>query len=117
MPGDNVEMTLYIPLCFLLIKSQLPARHFRDMLYIPLCFLLILHSGGLVLNHISLHSTMFSINQPGNKIHLTGGNPLHSTMFSINLKLRGLKLSLKGPLHSTMFSINPGSHSLSGTAY
>ena len=41
MPGDNVEMTLYIPLCFLLIGFRDVVVPNDYMLYIPLCFLLI----------------------------------------------------------------------------
>ena len=107
MPGDNVEMTLYIPLCFLLI------------LYICIAF------GKSV---YALHSTMFSINLEQNEKNPDVDCTLHSTMFSINLSQRGhivseetlyiplcflliyfyINFTTHGALslHSTMFSIN-----------
>ena len=54
---------IYIPLCFLLIRSTRWTQKSRMFIYIPLCFLLILKpedfDGAADRN---LHSTMFSIN-------------------------------------------------------
>ena len=77
------------------------------MIYIPLCFLLI-KSGLRLLKtpDYHLHSTMFSINL-GEIPHIAVSDPdLHSTMFSINLVPMFVVMFAAGYLHSTMFSIN-----------
>ena len=129
MPGDNVEMTLYIPLCFLLIREPCWIMRRHRGLYIPLCFLLILLPDPLFrLPHPPLHSTMFSINpQRRSQVNIVcllyiplcfllikAGNEkkqpqcwsLHSTMFSINRNIRRGRSRNTVTLHSTMFSIN-----------
>ena len=135
MPGDNVEMTLYIPLCFLLIREPCWIMRRHRGLYIPLCFLLILLPDPLFrLPHPPLHSTMFSINpQRRSQVNIVcllyiplcfllikAGNEkkqpqcwsLHSTMFSINRNIRRGRSRNTVTLHSTMFSINPGKASI-----
>ena len=56
-------------------------------LYIPLCFLLIrMESLQEEIEKLSLHSTMFSINPPKTASGCRSDITLHSTMFSINPK-------------------------------
>ena len=76
-------------------------------LYIPLCFLLISRPISLSrLEEPSLHSTMFSINQIIENQKKIMRMSLHSTMFSINQSTPAHSRELQSPLHSTMFSIN-----------